>query len=925
MNIRSLNNCFDSFRNIVLENQFSIIGVSETWLQPDFPSKYVCIPNYNLIRADRDGRGGGVACYLKATYKFKIFYSSTSDNTLEQIWLIVNFNKQRVALGTIYRPPSANIVVCLSELSDVLERVYLEANLVLIMGDININLLNANSPDSAKFNSLLYNFNLCQIIKTPTRITANTESLIDVICLSNDVVVRKCDTLDLLNITDHMLVFCELYIENGEVCSDLITYRNYKNFDTNSFAIDATYNVPWENIYELHDINSKVEFLNNSIMSLFDRHAPVYTTTKKRKHHQYITYNIKLMIKSKNKAHKKYLQTRTVTDREYYVTLRNYVNEAIKREKVAYMQFVLNKNKNDQRRVWRNLSDWGIDTKSSSQVNSLPIDLRKPEELNTYFLNVAGQSTINNDLFSFYNNNFVNRDIQFNFEEINNEQILNALKSIKSQAYGVDNINIKMISLVMPYCVEIIKHIFNESLQRGIFPDLWKSANVIPTPKILTPTSFNDLRPICILPTFSKLLEKIISFQIKDYLEMNNILPDIQSGFRQKHGTQTALLKVVNDITTALDKSLPSILVLLDQSKAFDLVNFDLLLSKLKYIGFDNRALNWFSSYITTRTQRVLIEGNICSSVRETSSGVPQGSILGPILFSIFTLDLPTVLLHCQMHLYADDIELYMSVSNIERDIESFNNDLRNIAKYSEDHGLRINPNKTLALCIGPERHSNNITREYKLNIKGSDINWVTSARNLGVIFDNQLSFEEHVNNIFKTSFFKLKSLYKFKYQLSQEVKLKLVKTLIYPHVEYCCSVYYSFLTQQNQLKLQRIQNACMRFVCCIPYREHITPYLLGLNQSNIKNRVHYLITIFLYKLLKTKTPRYLYNLITKRSDIHNVNLRANTFTIPQHSKNKFEGSFSYLAPFFLNKVMSHLDVPINQFKKYVISLSDIN
>lgn len=326
-----------------------------------------------------------------------------------------------------------------------------------------------------------------------------------------------------------------------------------------------------------------------------------------------------------------------------------------------------------------------------------------------------------------------------------------------------------------------------------------------------------------------------------------------------------------------------------------------------------------------SRTQRVLIEGNICSSVRETSSGVPQGSILGPILFSIFTLDLPTVLLHCQMHLYADDIELYMSVSNIERDIESFNNDLRNIAKYSEDHGLRINPNKTLALCIGPERHSNNITREYKLNIKGSDINWVTSARNLGVIFDNQLSFEEHVNNIFKTSFFKLKSLYKFKYQLSQEVKLKLVKTLIYPHVEYCCSVYYSFLTQQNQLKLQRIQNACMRFVCCIPYREHIMPYLLGLNQSNIKNRVHYLITIFLYKLLKTKTPRYLYNLITKRSDIHNVNLRANTFTIPQHSKNKFEGSFSYLAPFFLNKVMSHLDVPINQFKKYVISLSDIN
>lgn len=921
-----MNNCFDSFKRIVLDNEFSIIGVSETWLLPDFPSQFISIPNYNLIRTDRDGRGGGVACYLKAPYRFKVYHSSTSVNGLEQIWLIVNFNKQKVAVGIIYRPPRANIVMCLDELSNVLERIFLEANLIILMGDININLLNLNSPDVIKFNSLLFNFELCQIINTPTRITANTESLIDVICVSNGVAVRSCDVLDMLNVTDHMLVFCEIYIENEKVVNDTITFRNYKNLDINSFAIDATYNVTWENIFNLNDINSKVDYLNNCIMSLFDRHAPVCTITKKRRHHPYITYNIKLMITSKNKAHKKYLKTRTVADREYYVTLRNYVNEAIKQEKVAYMQYVLRKNKNDQKRIWNNLSDWGVPTRSSTKVINLPDDLSNPEELNNYFLNVAGPSTINNDLLSFYNNNLRNMEVHFNFVEITDEQILDALKNIKTQAFGVDNINAKMISLVIPYCIDVIKHIFNESIKQGIFPDLWKTANVIPTPKKLIPTCFNDLRPICILPTFSKLLEKVVSFQLKDYLEINNILPDIQSGFRHKHGTQTALLKVVNDISTAIDKSLPSILVLLDQSKAFDLVNFDLLLAKLKYIGFDNLALNWFSSYIIARTQRVFFDSNICSSMRETLSGVPQGSILGPVLFSIFIFDFPAVLSYCQLHLYADDIELYMSVTNIENDIENFNIDLNNTSKYSEDNGLRINPNKTLALCIGSDRNTSSIVREYKLNINGTDISWVQSAKNLGVVFDNRLSFEEHVNNIFKIAFLKLKSLYRFKYELSQEVKLKLIKSLIYPHIEYCCSVYYNFLTLQNQSKLQRIQNACMRFVCCIPYREHVTPYLSGLNELNINNRIQYLIFIFLYKLINSKTPRYLYNLITKRSDIHIINIRANTFTIPQHSTNKFEGSFSYLAPYLLNKVISHLDLSLNQFKVNVRnSLSNTN
>ena len=198
---------------MILEEDFSIIGVTETWLNSEYPSKFVSIPNYNILRTDRDSRGGGVACYLKANYKFRHLHSSNAGNALEQLWLVINFNKQKIALGVIYRPPSSNIETCLSELYSVLERAYLEADLVIFMGDININLLNVDSAGSKYFNNLLGDFDLCQIIRNPTRITENSESLIDVICVSRSVVVNSSDTMDMHGISDHMLVLCEVYIE----------------------------------------------------------------------------------------------------------------------------------------------------------------------------------------------------------------------------------------------------------------------------------------------------------------------------------------------------------------------------------------------------------------------------------------------------------------------------------------------------------------------------------------------------------------------------------------------------------------------------------------------------------------------------------------------------------------------------------------
>jgi hypothetical protein len=644
---------------------------------------------------------------------------------------------------------------------------------------------------------------------------------------------------------------------------------------------------------------------------LFDLHAPLKQFNKKKNHKPYITYNLRLMIREKNKAYKKYLQKRTNESRKYYVELRNYVNAAINRKKRVYMKYILETCKGDTKKLWKNLSDWGINTKNKIK-NQLPDSLCKPEELNNYFLSVAGSCIINQDTANFYSNNPLSSSAMFSFKEITNDDLLKSLRTIKTNASGADNISIAMLNLVMPYCIDTIRNLFNESIRIGEFPKIWKTANVIPIPKVTSPTSFSDLRPISILPALSKLFEKLLAVQIVNFLDQNNILPDIQSGFRGNYSTRTALLRVTDDLAHAMDKSKPSILILLDQSKAFDLVHFDLLLIKLKHIGFQEGALRFMKSYLNGRRQKIFLDDRMQSLLKATTSGVPQGSVLGPILFSIYTYDLPKYLQYCKLHMYADDIQLQYSfhIDHAYDAINNLNSDLANIAAYTTDHGLRLNSGKTLALTVGSERQRITIESNFTIKLNNENVKWVQSVKSLGLVINGSLSFEEHINNIYRKCMQKLRSVYGLKFQLDQQTKLQLVKTIIYPHSDYCSLVYYYFLTNENCLKLQKIQNACIRFVRCVPRRHHITSHLVRLNEVNFRLRTLFQAAVFLHKLLLTKVPSYLHQLLLRRSEEHCRNIRFDTFTIPQHSSKKFEGSFSYMAPTILNKFLEYLNLP---------------
>ena len=436
-----------------------------------------------------------------------------------------------------------------------------------------------------------------------------------------------------------------------------------------------------------------------------------------------------------------------------------------------------------------------------------------------------------------------------------------------------------MIKLVIPFGVTAITHIVNCSIVNGVFPSDWKKANVIPIPKILNPSKVTDYRPISLLCTLSKLVEKVISKQILSYLEENNLLEPLQSGFKKKHNTATALLKISDDIFSNIDAAEVTSLVLLDYSKAFDTVIHKLLLTKLLSLGFGDMALNWVGSYLSDRCQRVKSNGNF-SDYSHIKNGVPQGSILGPLLFTVLIADFGKCLNSVDFHQYADDVQCYIGskLNCVSQTVHKINEDMDKISAYSSANGLRLNHDKCKFMVIGTKQKIADFNKLDipQVSIDNHVIKRESNLKNLGVVFDEYLSWVKHVNKIICRAYGALRSLYRFKNFLSEESKKSLCDSLVLSHFDYCDTV---LLNISNILssKIQKVQNACVRFIFNIRKfdREHISPYLVKLNWLNMESRRNLHALTLMYKIDKKLVPNYISELVNRNRNVHSYNTRA--------------------------------------------------
>ena len=320
------------------------------------------------------------------------------------------------------------------------------------------------------------------------------------------------------------------------------------------------------------------------------------------------------------------------------------------------------------------------------------------------------------------------------------------------------------------------------------YPESWKKSLVCPLPKVKLPTTPNDYRPISILPAVSKALERIVHKQLTDYLNEHSLLDTYQSGFRPNHSTSTALLKVTDDIREASDASKATVLTLLDFTKAFDSVNIDLLLQKLRNLQLSETTVAWFNSYLRHR-QQCVISDNRSSSWRYVMSGVPQGSVLGPLLFTIYINDISTVIKHSRYHLYADDLQCYISArpDSINDAINKLNEDLHCITQWTKKFDLKLNPEKTQAIIMGHKRllSSINECEVCPVKVNSTEIHYSSVVKNLGVYMDKHLDWSKQVASTCKKVFSIIHTLQHAKIFLSTSLRKTKVQTLVVSHFDY--------------------------------------------------------------------------------------------------------------------------------------------
>ena len=411
----------------------------------------------------------------------------------------------------------------------------------------------------------------------------------------------------------------------------------------------------------------------------------------------------------------------------------------------------------------------------------------------------------------------------------------------------------------------IITRIVNGSLMSGVFPSCYKEALVTPLLKkqSLDCNLLQNYCPISNLTLISKTIEKVVSAQLNTYLKDNNLLEPCQSAYRQGHSTETALVLVQNDVICAVGQRKAVLLVLLDLSAAFDMVNHQLLIKTLQQLGIRGTMLHWFSTYLVGRLQRIKVNG-VTSQPKLLDCGVPQGSVLGPILFTIYTASLGQLFrqLDVQYHFYADDSQLWVIFKPPELDtaIGQMEKCIVSVQKWMLSHQLKMNDDKTEFLVISSKSIACGIGSP-SLHIGDHQVVATSSARNIGVMMDSKASMEAHVLSVCKSSFIHIRNLSRIKKFVDSSSLECLVHAFITTKLDYCNSLLCGAPSTLIN-KLQRIQNIVARIITGHGRCEHITPVLKALHWLPVQQRIKFKTLVLVYKPVNNLAPVYLQELL---------------------------------------------------------------
>jgi hypothetical protein len=467
----------------------------------------------------------------------------------------------------------------------------------------------------------------------------------------------------------------------------------------------------------------------------------------------------------------------------------------------------------------------------------------------------------------------------------------------------------------------------NFSLESICIPNNWKTAPVVPLIKKLDlELILENFRPVSNLPFISKIAEKAVISQLLGHCEENAPLPANQSSYRRHHSTETALVKVQNDILISMDRQEVTLLVLLDLSAAFDTIDHKTLANLLQNdFGVTNKALLWITSFLSGRKQRIMIEQQQSRDF-DITTGIAQGSCLGPILFIMYASRLFHVV---KKHLpnaqaYADDTQLYLSfkpntLSSQEEAVLSMERCIDDIRGWMANNYLKLNDCKTEFLIIGSRQQLAKINID-NIRVGSSEIKPVSSVRNLGAWFDSSMTMSTHIGKTCSKAFYSLYKLKQIRKFLTETATITLIHAFVTSHLDYCNSLLYGLPKCQID-RLQKVLNAAARVIRIIPRYSHITPVLKGLHWLPIAFRIKFKIALLVFKALRGMAPSYLAEIITQKTTTR-YSLRTNNkhlLTVPLMKRKTFgDRAFAFAGPKVWNELPTEIKETqnIDTFKK---------
>lgn len=857
-------------------NTYDVIAISETWLNPTIKSDDLLMCGYHEpLRRDRENGYGGLMVYINNSISYQRRYD-LEINQVECIWFELKPNNNTcVLIGVFYRPPNTNndYLQCIENSIGLAIESGVEN--VVIMGDFNLDVNVTHKR--RKIDDLCNQFSLNQLITTPTHFTETSSSVIDLIFVNNDDIVKQsnvCEPFLEQNVRYHCPVEVLLNLQTPPKSSFKRKIWYYSDGNYSEMRGEVT-NFDWNSLRHA-DINVYETNVTRKLQNLMYKFIPSRTIHIRTNQPPWFCTEIKRKIRKRKRAYKKAKRTGLQSDWEKFKKLRNETVAFIRQKKKQYYESLSNKlinGSNSSRDWWKTLRCFI----SPTQKNEIPPlyddvsselitdDFRKAEVLNSYFV----LQTKLDDGGRYPPNLPISTLNQLEFINIDRSEVLDVLKTLKlGKASGPDGINNSVLKEIKNEIAGPLCDLYNACLDKCEMPLNWKIAHVSAVYKKGDKSKPCNYRPISLLNNIEKVFEKLIFKNVFNYLRDKNFFTPLQSGFLPGDSTVNQLTYLYNNFCKALDDGLEIRIVFFDISKAFDKVWHKGLLEKLKSAGIQGRLLNFFYNYLSCRRQRVVIRGAM-SNLMTVSSGVPQGSIIGPLFFLIFINDIVKNI-NCNINLFADDTSLYVVVKNPYEEAISLQTDIDTIYRWSQTWLVDFNPSKSESLVISRKR---NKPVHPPLLMSGIQIPSVVEHKHLGVIFSNDCTWDEHIATITEKAWSRLNIMRHLRFRLNRKALEQIYMSFVRPLLEYGC-VIWDNCSNTDKSKLDKIQNEAARIVTGCTKLVSLARLQLESNWETLGDRRKKQKLIMMYKMLNGLTPNYLSSLLPDDTSHSGYNLR---------------------------------------------------